>query len=82
MAQKTNNSNVCINISRNTISRNTLAVWSRSSFGSCNIVLVVMASLITKIFGGGKKGGPPSPQQAIQKLRETEEMLSKKSEFF
>ena len=41
-----------------------------------------MASgLLAKMFGGGKKGEPPSPQQAIQKLRETEEMLSKKSEY-
>ena len=38
-------------------------------------------SALSKVFGGGKKGEPPSPQQAIQKLRETEEMLSKKSEF-
>ena len=37
--------------------------------------------VISRIFGNGKKGEPPSPQQAIQKLRETEEMLSKKSEF-
>ena len=37
--------------------------------------------IISRIFGNGKKGEPPSPQQAIQKLRETEEMLSKKSEF-
>ncbi len=41
-----------------------------------------MADLLSKMFGGGKKKGePPSPQQAIQKLRETEEMLSKKSEY-
>lgn len=40
-----------------------------------------MAGLLAKMFGSGKKGEPPSPQQAIQKLRETEEMLSKKSEF-
>lgn len=42
-----------------------------------------MSSLITKIFGGGggKGGKGPSPQEAIQKLRETEEMLSKKQEF-
>lgn len=38
-----------------------------------------MAAL-TKMFGG-KKGEPPTPQTAIQKLRETEEMLSKKTEF-
>ncbi|XP_003382530.1 PREDICTED: charged multivesicular body protein 4b-like [Amphimedon queenslandica] len=30
---------------------------------------------------GAKKGEPPTPQMAIQKLRETEEMLNKKSEF-
>ena len=35
---------------------------------------------LARIFGSGKKGEPPSPQQAIQKLRETEEMLSKKSD--
>ena len=40
-----------------------------------------MAAALAKIFGTGKKGEPPSPQQAIQKLRETEGMLSKKSEF-
>lgn len=35
-----------------------------------------------KLFGGGGKGGKaPSPQEAIQKLRETEEMLAKKQEF-
>lgn len=39
-------------------------------------------SLFGKIFGGGGKGGKgPSPQEAIQKLRETEEMLTKKQEF-
>ena len=41
---------------------------------------MAMAAL-SKMFGGGKKGEPPSAQNAIQKLRETEEMLSKKSEF-
>ena len=40
-----------------------------------------MAAALAKIFGTGKKGEPPSPQQAIQKLRETEGMLTKKSEF-
>ena len=41
-----------------------------------------MAHLLAKVFGGGEKGGvPPSPQQAIQKLRDTEEMLDKKSQF-
>ena len=39
-------------------------------------------SLFAKMFGGGGKGGKgPSPQEAIQKLRETEEMLTKKQEF-
>lgn len=39
-------------------------------------------SLFGKIFGSGKKGEKaPSPQEAIQKLRETEEMLQKKSDF-
>lgn len=39
-------------------------------------------SLIAKMFGKGKgeKNGP-TPQDAIQKLRETEEMLMKKQEF-
>uniref|UniRef100_A0A667XEQ9 Charged multivesicular body protein 4Bb n=1 Tax=Myripristis murdjan TaxID=586833 RepID=A0A667XEQ9_9TELE len=39
-------------------------------------------ALFGRIFGGGGKGGKgPSPQEAIQKLRETEEMLTKKQEF-
>ncbi|CAG03240.1 unnamed protein product, partial [Tetraodon nigroviridis] len=38
-------------------------------------------SLLSKIFGGGKGAKAPSPQEAIQKLRETEEMLTKKQEF-
>lgn len=39
-------------------------------------------SLFTKIFGSGKKGEKaPSPTEAIQRLRETEEMLQKKSDF-
>lgn len=37
-------------------------------------------SLISKIFGK-KDGKAVSPQEAIQKLRETEEMLQKKSDF-
>ena len=37
-------------------------------------------SLLQKMFGSGKKG-EPTPQDAIQKLRETEEMLNRKSEF-
>ncbi|XP_030044136.1 charged multivesicular body protein 4a [Microcaecilia unicolor] len=37
-----------------------------------------------RLFGKGKngKGKSPSPQEAIQKLRETEEILVKKQEFF
>lgn len=38
-------------------------------------------SWIAKAFGMSKGGKPPSPQEAIQKLRETEEMLQKKADF-
>lgn len=39
-------------------------------------------SVFGKLFGGGGKGGKgPTPQDAIQKLRETEEMLAKKQDF-
>lgn len=39
-------------------------------------------SLFSKIFGSGGKGGKaPTPQEAIQRLRETEEMLAKKQDF-
>nr|XP_019966138.1 PREDICTED: charged multivesicular body protein 4b-like [Paralichthys olivaceus] len=39
-------------------------------------------SLIAKIFGGGGKSGKaPTTQDAIQRLRETEEMLAKKQDF-
>ena len=41
-----------------------------------------MDRLLYRIFGSGKKGeGGPSPQVAIQKLRDTEEMLNKKSDY-
>ena len=33
------------------------------------------------IFGGKKKEQPPTTQEAIQKLRSTEELLQKKSDF-
>jgi charged multivesicular body protein 4 len=36
---------------------------------------------LAKIFGLGKKKEAPTTQEAIQKLRQTEEMLAKKSEF-
>ncbi|PAV74939.1 hypothetical protein WR25_21198 isoform B [Diploscapter pachys] len=38
-------------------------------------------SLFGKIFGGKKQPAASTPQEAIQKLRETEEMLGKKQEF-
>ncbi|VDD92131.1 unnamed protein product [Enterobius vermicularis] len=39
-------------------------------------------SLFRNIFGGGKKAAPVAgPQEAIQRLRETEDMLIKKQEF-
>ncbi|XP_017284762.1 charged multivesicular body protein 4b [Kryptolebias marmoratus] len=38
-------------------------------------------SLFGKIFGSNKSGKAPTAQEAIQKLRETEEMLAKKQEF-
>ncbi|XP_029286881.1 charged multivesicular body protein 4b [Cottoperca gobio] len=39
-------------------------------------------SMFGKLFGGGGKGGKaPTPQEAIQRLRETEEMLAKKQDF-
>ncbi|XP_015912813.1 charged multivesicular body protein 4b [Parasteatoda tepidariorum] len=39
-------------------------------------------SFLTKLFGGGKSGSKaPTPAEAIQRLREVEEMLMKKQEF-
>ncbi|XP_054641660.1 charged multivesicular body protein 4b [Dunckerocampus dactyliophorus] len=39
-------------------------------------------SLLGKLFGiSNKAGKSPTPQEAVQKLRETEEMLTKKQEF-
>ncbi|MGH0161075.1 UNVERIFIED_CONTAM: hypothetical protein FKN15_058977 [Acipenser sinensis] len=39
-------------------------------------------SLFGKLFGsGGKTGKSPTPQEAIQRLRDTEEMLTKKQDF-
>jgi len=39
-------------------------------------------SAISKIFGSGKKAeSTPSPKEAVQHLREVEEMLQKKSDF-
>lgn len=36
---------------------------------------------MAKLFGGGKKNKAPTPQEGIQRLREVEEMLMKKSDF-
>lgn len=38
-------------------------------------------SFFTKVFGGKKEAAAPSTAEAIQKLRETEDMLIKKQEF-
>ena len=38
-------------------------------------------SALAKIFGSKQKDKPPTTQEAIQKLRTTEEMLQKKSDF-
>lgn len=38
-------------------------------------------SFLTKMFGGKKGDKPPTTGEAIQKLRETEEMLMKKQDF-
>lgn len=39
-------------------------------------------SFFGKLFSGGKKGEPaPTPSEAIQKLRDIENMLTKKQEF-
>ena len=40
-----------------------------------------MSNFIQKMFGSGKKDKVPTPQEAIQRLRETEDMLMKKSDF-
>lgn len=42
-----------------------------------------MSGMLGKLFGTGGKGAGkgPTPQEAIQRLRDTEEMLSKKQEF-
>ena len=57
-------------------------VLDEGRFWSRKTVLFVMAASILRLFGSGKKGeSGPSPQVAIQKLRETEEMLNKKSDY-
>ena len=37
--------------------------------------------MFRKIFGGNNKDKAPTPQEGIQRLREVEEMLMKKSDF-
>ena len=44
-------------------------------------ILQVQMSLMAKLFGGGKKNKAPTPQEGIQRLREVEEMLMKKSDY-
>ncbi|XP_068698404.1 charged multivesicular body protein 4b-like [Montipora foliosa] len=46
-----------------------------------NKVLTSTRLKMWKVFGGKNKEQPPTTQEAIQKLRATEEMLAKKSEF-
>jgi charged multivesicular body protein 4 len=38
-------------------------------------------SLFNKIFGKNGKEKPPTPQEAIQRIRDVEELLNKKSEY-
>lgn len=40
-----------------------------------------MSRFIKMLGGGGKGGKGPTTQEAIQRLRETEDMLTKKQEF-
>lgn len=43
--------------------------------------LAVKMSFLSKVFGGKKENKAPTTGEAIQQLRETEEMLIKKQEF-
>lgn len=38
-------------------------------------------SLFGKMFGKNSKEKPPTPQEAIQRIRDVEDLLSKKSQF-
>lgn len=53
-----------------------------------NIILIqkqienhFIMSLINKIFGKNAKEKPPTPQEAIQRIRDVEDLLGKKSQF-
>lgn len=62
----------------------TLVFWKTRISGYLWIVvgLDTRMSAFLKLLGAGGKGGKsPTPQDAIQRLRETEEMLTKKQEF-
>ena len=39
-------------------------------------------SLFTRIFGKNAKEKPPTPQDAIQRIREVEELLGKQTDYF
>lgn len=45
------------------------------------MILFQLMSLFGKIFGGKREAPPPSTQESIQKLRETEDLLIKKQDF-
>ena len=62
-----------------TLSLRNSATWQKL----CVIVDLILnkMSALARIFGGKKKDQAPTAQEAIQKLRETEEMLEKKSDF-
>ena len=42
---------------------------------------VLVMDALAKAFGVGKKGQPPTAREAIVKLKETEDLLGKKSEY-
>ena len=66
-------------ITRSNTSRNIINT-SRDAWTHRERELERVMEALARMFGA-KKGEPPTPQMAIQRLRETEEMLNKKSEF-